>query len=204
MFSVTWRDSVEPAPISLLKSKAFDVSALQAQLTDIEWNAIKLRSEHPHSPHREVDDIWVRYNPIENYKGDMAAFNGEHEAQWYPVAEQLTEAKRIAEALLHDLNGTRLGFVLITRIAPGKQCYPHIDQGWHARFYEKYCVQVRGDKSQVFNVDGQELRTEDGDLFRFDNSRIHFVKNHSDRERISMIVCINRGPEWAGVHQRGT
>jgi uncharacterized cupin superfamily protein len=190
MFSVTWRDSVKTDRISLIKSKAFDVSGIQAELANVEWNQIKLRSEHPDSPHREVDDIWVRYNPIENYHGDMRAFNGPHFAQWYPIADQLPETKRIAEEAYAMLGGTQLGFVLITRIAPGKQCYSHIDQGWHAETYDKFCVQVKGTKDQVFNVDGEELRTEDGDLFAFNNSLPHFVKNDSAQERISMIVCI--------------
>jgi hypothetical protein len=149
-----------------------------------------LRSENPVSPHREVDDIWVRYNPIENYTGDMQRFNGPHVAHWYPIAEKLPEARRIAEALVEGVGGTQLGFVLITRIKAGKRCYPHIDQGWHARFYDKFCVQVKGNMEQVFNVDGVELRTEDGDLFVFDNSYPHFVTNDSQEDRISMIVCI--------------
>lgn len=178
--------------ISLIKKSAFDVTALQDQLQGIEWNSIKLRSEHPQSPHREVDDIWVRYNPIENYNGDMAAFNGEHEARWYPVAERLPEAKRISDALLADLGGTQLGFVLLTRIAPGKQVYPHVDQGWHARHYEKFCVCVKADEHQAFHFKDEELRTEDGDVFWFDNAYPHWVTNESNQERISMIVCIRR------------
>jgi hypothetical protein len=183
---------VNRSRISLIEKRAFDVSGIQSQLADCEWNEIKLRSEHPKSPHREVDDIWVRYNPIENYSGDMGAFNGEHEAKWYPIAQRLPAAKSVSEQLMERLGGVQLGFVLLTRITPGKRVYPHIDQGWHARHYEKFCVCVKANKNQAFHFEGEELRTEDGDLFWFDNAYPHWVTNESNQERISMIVCIRR------------
>lgn len=176
--------------ISLIKAKAFDVKPIQAELEGIEWNSIKLRSEHPQSPHREVDDIWVRYRPIDEYKGDMASFNGEHEAQWYPVAERLPSVRKAAEDLMDSVCGKRLGFVLLTRIKPGNQVYPHIDQGWHAGYYEKYCISIRANKHQAFKFKDEELRTEDGDLFWFNNSQVHAVTNESDEDRISLIICI--------------
>jgi Aspartyl/Asparaginyl beta-hydroxylase len=195
---VTWRTSVVAAPISLIKSKAFDVRPLQAELEGVEWNAIRLRSEHPQSPHREVDDIWVRYNPIENYDGDMGKFNGEHIAKWYPIAEQLPQIKRAAIEVFDYLEGHQLGFVLITRIKPGKQCYPHIDQGWHARYYDKFCLQIKGNQDQTFKFDHHELKTQDGDLFWFNNAFPHAVVNNSTEDRISMIICI-RQPNQRGA-----
>ena len=156
------------------------------------WNTIRIRTEHPKSPHREVDDIWVRYNALENYKGDIAAFNGEHEGQWYPATEILPEAKRLSEHIQQDFSGERLGAVLITKIPAGKQCYPHIDQGWHAGYYEKFALQVKGHHEQSFHVQDSELRTRDGDLYWFDNSKPHWVLNPSAEDRITLIVCIRR------------
>src|SRR5882724_3840807 len=130
----------------MVKERAYDVSALQAQLAANPqcWDAVRLRTEHPQSPHREVSDIWVRYNPMENYHGDMGAFNAEHQAEWYPVTDVLTEAKRLALEIATDYGAQELGMVLITKIPAGKQVHPHIDGGWHARHYEKLAVQIRG------------------------------------------------------------
>jgi len=175
--------------ISLLP-QTFDVQGIQAELAGVEWNTIRLRSEHPQSPHREVDDIWVRYNPIENYHGDMTAFNAEHEAKWYPIADRLPSVKRVTDELMRIVNGVRLGFVLLTRIAAGKQCYPHVDGGWHAAYYDKYCVSVKANREQAFQFKDEEVRTVDGGCFWFDNSKPHNVINPSNDERISLIVCI--------------
>jgi uncharacterized RmlC-like cupin family protein len=178
----------------MLKERAFDVGRLRDELiTQPElWDTIRHRTSHPQSPHREVSDIWVRYNPIENFHGDMQAFNAEHEAQWYPVAEQLPAAVGIADMLMGMFSGVALGAVLITKIPPGKQVYPHIDQGWHARHFEKFAVSVQGNLDQIFHFEGEHLRTQPGDLWWFDNSYPHWVTNDSDEDRITLIVCIRR------------
>lgn len=180
--------------LRMLKERAFEVDRLQDQLTCQPqlWDAIRHRTAHPQSPHREVSDIWVRYNPIENYAGDMQAFNAEHLAQWYPVADQLPEAVRVANELMAQVTGIDLGAVLITKIPAGKQVYPHIDQGWHARNFEKFAVQVRGNAKQAFHFANEDLVTRDGDLFWFDNAYPHWVTNPSVEDRITLIVCIRR------------
>jgi aspartyl/asparaginyl beta-hydroxylase (cupin superfamily) len=86
--------------------------------------------------------------------------------------------------------GGKLGFVLLTRIPPGAQVYPHTDKGWHAVNHQKFCVSVKANKSQAFCFEGEEMRTEAGDVFTFDNSHPHWVTNESDEERISLIICV--------------
>lgn len=180
--------------LRMVREHAFDVSGLQAQLETYPevWDTIRHRTEHLQSPHREVSDIWVRYNPIENFHGDMQAFNAEHRSEWYPVAEQLSEAVRIADLLMTELCGKSLGAVLITKIPPGKQVYAHVDQGWHARHFEKFAVTIKGDDEQAFFFENEYLVTHPGDLWWFDNSHPHSVSNNSDEDRITLIVCIRR------------
>lgn len=180
--------------LRMLKPQAFDVSRLQDELlTQPElWDGIRLRTEHPQSPHREVSDIWLRYNPIENFHGDMRAFNDVHTPEWYPVAAHLPDAVRLAEELKQQVCGIELGAVLITKIPAGKQVYPHIDQGWHARTFEKFAVQVKGNSEQAFHFKDETLVTQDGDLFWFENQYPHWVSNPSQEDRITLIVCIRR------------
>lgn len=178
--------------IEMLRRNAFDVRVLQEQLKQAPWDEIRHRTSHPMSPHREVSDIWVRYNPIENFHGDMQAFNAEHTAQWYPVADQIPEAVRISLELVKEMRGLALGAVLITKIPAGKRVYPHVDQGWHARTFEKFAVQVQGNARQAFHFEGESLVTDAGDLYWFDNAFPHWVINDSDEDRITLIVCMRR------------
>jgi hypothetical protein len=156
------------------------------------WNEIPFRTDFPGSPHREVDDIWVRYNSLENYHGDGVEFNSEHESVWYPVIQKIPTARLLAIELARLLDAERLGGVLITRIPARRQVYPHIDKGWHAGYYSKYIIQVASARGQSFCFADGEFPSETGDCYWFDNSVSHWVLNNSDVERISLIVCIRR------------
>lgn len=71
--------------------------------------------------------------------------------------------------------------------------HPHVDTGWHAGFYEKAAIQIKGDARQAFHFDDASLSALDGESYAFDNSKLHWVTNDSDRERITLIVCMRRG-----------
>jgi hypothetical protein len=182
--------------IELLHS-GIDVLAIKAELDAAPeiWNL------HPHrrvaygtdfvqGPHADISDVWIRYNDISNMKGDMAAFNDVHESVWYPEINKLPSVYRTVFDVMRFVCGERLGCVLITKIPAGKQCKPHIDQGWHSRYYDKFAVQIAGNDKQAFCFEGESLVTKPGDLYTFDNSFLHWVTNDSDEDRITLIICI--------------
>jgi hypothetical protein len=170
----------------------FDVSKANAEIDAANaWNDYTLRTERYGSPHDQISDIWVRFNPWENYDGDPWKFTMEqHQSEWYPVAGKIPEVRRIAEKIFKQVGGKELGGVLITQIPPGQEVKPHIDSGWHAGYYEKYAVQLMGNKDQGFYFEGEELHPESGQTYTFDNSRLHWVKNDSDEFRRTLIICI--------------
>lgn len=149
-----------------------------------------MRTKAYETPHLAVSDIWVRYNDWANFTGDIQAFNAKHVSTWYPVVHKIPAAWSLARKVLHRVGGEYLGGVLITKIPPGGEVKPHIDTGWHAGHYRKYAIQVKGNKDQAFHFEGEELRPEPGDLYTFDNSRLHWVKNDSYSDRITLIICI--------------
>lgn len=169
----------------------FDVDPLRTQLEANPhlWDKYRWRTEHARSPHREVSDIWVRYNAIENIGPH---FNDPHESVWYPVAENLPAVISLVDQLICVVQGQQLGGVLITRIPSGKQVYPHIDGGWHALHYEKFAIQVAGTEEQAFCFEREELRALSGQSYWFNNQSSHWVRNDSDEDRITLIICIRR------------
>lgn len=154
------------------------------------WNEFDLRTNHPQSPHRELSDIFVRYNARENFTGDRHSFNEPHDAVWWPSIEKLPAARDITLDLMRAVEGERLGMVLITKIPAGATCYPHVDKGWHASHYDKYAVQLASAPGQAFHVEQAALSAEPGECYWFDNSRSHWVTNESQEDRLTMIVCI--------------
>jgi len=169
----------------------YEVAPFHVELIDNPdlWNKHRWRTEHAHSPHREVSDIWARYNAIENIG---PRFNDAHTSVWYPDMQRLKYLRPIVDQLMHDVQGDQLGAVLITKIPAGCQVYPHVDGGWHALHYEKFIVQIAGNAEQSFCFENSELSALNGDVYWFNNQSAHWVKNPSNEDRISLIVCIKR------------
>lgn len=173
-------------PIKLI-ARDIDVSGIQDALADNPqyWDEFSDRTAPTDSPHYGLSDIWARFAaPWEN--GNLP-----HTSVWYPSADVLN-LKPFVYEVMSSLNGDQLGGVLITRIPAGVHCKPHIDPGWHARYYDKYALQIKANEKQKFCFEDVELVTAPGDLFWFDNSKLHWVINDSDEERITMIICIRR------------
>jgi hypothetical protein len=156
------------------------------------WSKYKLRTTQYRTPHTTVSDIWVRYNAWKNYdpKKGLAAFNDKHESVWYPAVKKIPAVLDIVDQVLEIAGGGELGGVLITKIPPGGEVLPHIDRGWHAEYYDKYAVQLLGNAQQTFHFEDSELSPYPGDVYTFDNSKTHWVKNNSNMDRITLIVCI--------------
>lgn len=142
------------------------------------------------SPHTQMTDIWVRYNAPEHLAQGPVAFNGEHDSVWYPEAAAIPEVRPVVFELMRRVEGERLGGVLITKIPPGGGIAPHVDGGWHAGYYDKYFVPIQNEPGAVFGFEDGEIRATPGEVYWFNNSRPHWVKNDSTRDRIAMIVCI--------------
>ncbi|WP_371435403.1 aspartyl/asparaginyl beta-hydroxylase domain-containing protein [Polaromonas sp.] len=172
-------------PIRLLAEGA-DVSEMQAALAAHPelWNQQTARTQSPDSPHHGLDDIWSRYADPATMRED-----GSHDSVWYPCAD-LLPVREMVFPLMAAVHGERLGGVLITRIKPGQTCKPHTDPGWHARYYDKFAVQIQAAPGQAFHFESTSLVTKPGDIFWFDNSHKHWVTNESETDRITMIVCI--------------
>lgn len=173
-------------------ASGFDVMPLQRVLLrnpDL-WDEFRFRTEDENSPHRDMQDIIVRYNERKNFDGDRDNFNNEHESVWYPCLSVIPEVKPLVFDLMRLVEGEKLGGIFITRLPPGKECYPHVDGSWHSREYEKYAIQIESAPSQGFFFDKDCLLAKPGDVYWFDNTQKHWVKNDSNFDRITMIVTI--------------
>jgi len=177
-----------------IKLIAQDVNVLALQWALHEhpelWDQQTSRTAPPDSPHHELSDIWARYADPKTMNED-----GSHDSVWYPAADVLP-VKGLVYPLMQAVQGDRLGGVLITRIKPGQVCKPHTDPGWHARYYQKFAIQIQSAPGQAFHFEDGALVTKPGDVFWFDNAFTHWVTNESAMDRITMIVCIKTDREY--------
>lgn len=179
-----------PDRIKLL-AKGIDVGPLADALAFRPelWDVNTGRTAPPSSPHHGASDIWCRFNAP---GGDG---HSPHFSVWWPAADVLP-VRDMARDLMHATGATALGGILITRVPPHGAIKPHFDPGWHARFYDKFAVQVAAAPGQRYCFKGQALETEPGDLFWFDNAHTHWVENPTDQARITAIFCLRIDDRW--------
>jgi len=158
------------------------------------WNTRKERTEHPESPHREVSDIWLRYT-----SGEFKESHNPHESVWLDAADLLPEVKKHSRAVMGLVQGDALGGILITRIPPGGQVYPHTDGGWNAETFDKFALQISGHQQQSFCYEDGEHIAAPGDLYWFNNQQSHWVINDSPIDRITLIVCVKLDKPYGGA-----
>lgn len=159
------------------------------------WNEWPLRTMYENSPHRDVDDIWLRFrDPFELSTLTPEEFcNTRYTPMWYPCMDRMQNTKKIIERIFTLVDGEELGGCLITRIPPGKQVFPHRDGGYNCEHYlSKYLLLIQSHPDQYFEIGGKKVTGEKGDLFIFDNRTTHSVVNNSDVDRISLIMSIKQ------------
>ena len=181
------------SPISFLPL-TLSVYSLLRELEDNPeiWNQYPERTSGYKTPHTKVSDVWVRYNARENLTKDWDSFHNKHTSVWYPVIEKIPSIVSIVEQVYKEVGGKELGGIFITKVPAGEIIDPHVDGGWHPEYYEKYAVQIKGNLQQAFCFDGFSLSALPGQVYTFDNSKVHWVVNGSNEDRITLIICLRR------------
>lgn len=181
-----------------LIAEHIDVGPLLAELdarSDL-WNENPGRLTGA-GPHRETQDIWCRYRALEELRGPED-YRTEHRSVWYPAREALpslcrTVFEMMAPVLVQSPE-VRLGGVLLTRIPPRCNVYPHHDRGtWHSEHYTtKLWMPLRANDLCVNTCEGDKIVMRPGEVWTFSNLKVHSVHNRGDTERIALIVCTRR------------
>lgn len=174
-------------------SGAVDTTALSValHLQPELWNAHNQRKDFQHSPHAGTSDIWVRYNDLANLTADYKAWTLEHDSVWHPAYRALPQLRPIIFGLMARCEAVRLGGVLITKIPPGGHVRPHADKGWHPTYYNvKLYLPLQTNERCWNRVGDERVVMQSGEVWYFDNTVEHEVRNEGDADRITLIVCM--------------
>lgn len=150
------------------------------------WNQNPLRTTYPDTPHCEADDIWLRFNEMSD---DPTQVIDDIQAHPYPAWHELP-VKDMVLNLMRAVGGTQLGRVLITRIAPGGEIYPHCDEGAPATFFQRYQIMLQCNPGVLFLCGDETAQMKTGDVYWFNNALEHSVLNNSNADRIALIADI--------------
>jgi hypothetical protein len=154
------------------------------------WDQFASRTGHPESPHRDASDIIARCErPEDGWP--------RRECVPYPAWYALPQLRPHIFALMARVEGLRLGRVLITRLPPGTQIYPHADIGTHALhydtepYYARYHTLLQNPRGCLFHCGDESVYMEPGSCWTFNNALEHCVTNDGDADRISLIIDIH-------------
>lgn len=161
------------------------------------WNQNTLRTKTEGTPHREIDDIWLRMNNIDKclQAKETGEFVDHRESINYPALEKLPQARSLIMALMASVQGERLGRCFISRMAPGKRILPHTDIGPdltkhydNEAYYSRFHIVLKGLPGSLFRAGDEEVCMRTGEVWWFDGTQEHEVINNSVDDRIH-VVC---------------
>ena len=182
-----------------LIAQGVDVSGVNRELAAAPelWNRDTYRTENETSPHREVDDIWLRWrDPAELTTPD--AHREPHWAVNWPAWHALPSLHPIVRNLSHVVDATARGGILITRTPAGGQVKPHVDDGWSARFFGTKLYLILQSNARCLIHCGDDVENcRAGDVVEYPNSIIHSVHNDGSTPHVNVIICFRTEPNHA-------
>lgn len=163
------------------------------------WNVDKVRTWHPQSAHRVVDDIVLRYNEFDQGDDFVERVCSDITVKNYPAFTALPECIPIVTSLMARVACEHLGRVFISRMAPGVCIPPHTDRIAPAEeafpdrmppavYYDRYQIALQATPGVVFRAGDERLYMAPGEVWWFDNCVEHEVINNSGTDRISLVV----------------
>lgn len=151
------------------------------------WNAHKVRTTHPGSPHHQVEDILLRFNEISQSVDKIV---DDKECLNYPAMFELPQARPLIYGLMSHIEGERLGRCMITKLAPGKTITAHADEGAPAEYYDRYHIVLNSTPGSVFRCGDEKICMATGDIWWFNNRIKHEVINNGTDDRVHLIIDI--------------
>lgn len=161
------------------------------------WQEDTFLRHYPQGPFGQIDTVFLRFperiydateEQIDLYRQNKLPGFDQHESIDYPAYAILPEARHIVMQVFAAVAGTRLGRVMINRMAPGSQIFPHADTPVHAAYYSRYHVVLQSDPAVKFRCGDETPYFEAGSVFWFNNKLEHEVINDSKTDRIHMII----------------
>lgn len=120
-----------------------------------------------------------------------------HENRWTSGSQAYPLARAFLKAAARRLDG-ELSRAKIVCLPPGHRVYPHIDRGEYYRWRSRYHLVLKSSGSWMRAGD-EEVRMRSGELWWFDNDKMHEARNDGDDDRIHLIFDLLHRDQPAGA-----
>lgn len=153
------------------------------------WREDTYLRDYPQGPFQDVETIFLRF-PTASVSELERSRKDPHECVWMDGALHLPAARPLIFGLMQQIQGERLGRVMINKIRPGGRIYPHADRPEHAQYWDRFHYVVMSSPGVLFRCADETAPMQAGDLWWFQNALEHEVVNNSAQDRIHLIIDI--------------
>ncbi len=111
------------------------------------------------------------------------------ESRWTSGSVAFPHVRRFIQAAADGLGGLP-GRAKIVNLPPGKRVYPHVDRGAYYLVHARFHLVLRSTDGSMLRVGGETQRLQNGELWWFDNNKVHEAWNDGDENRIHLIFDV--------------
>ena len=152
------------------------------------WNWLNLRRMAYQSQHNYVDDIVLRFQPVQG-KFIMSDFMDSEEMADYFVQNYLPYTMNFINTLT---NGKKIGRIVIAKLKAGGIIGDHIDEGDYHKNYLRYHLVIDTNDKVIFTCEDEKQFMPQGTIWWFNNQVTHNVKNEGNTDRTHIVLDIKQ------------
>src|ERR1700743_407422 len=147
------------------------------------WNQYTFRQEHPLSPHKDTEAIYLRWSE------EMSA-----KAAVYDLTCQKKEAEKYFPDILwkiEEIIKTPILRAAFVKLNPGGSIAEHADGGPWAEITSRFHIGINLNAAQLF-VENEQINILPGEIFWFNKHVRHAASNPGKNARIHLIIDTER------------
>lgn len=162
------------------------------------WNEHRFRTTYKGTPHRDVDDILLRFSSFDKIADPDCIEDvlQDTDPVFYPAWHKLVQVRPIVFDTMRRMEAIALGRVIISRLRPGGAIAAHADAdgAYTAQEGLRLHVALQGEPGSLYHCGGETVTMRTGQVWWFDHRAVHAVENNSADDRIHLMIDMVRAP----------
>lgn len=150
------------------------------------WNWLNVRRMFPGSEHKMVDDIVMRFAPLDRATSAAQVFDGIESVSYFPWFAMSAIRKLVEDFEPQESKG--IGRVVVALLRSGGIIRAHRDEGAYAEAHRRFHFALTSSSECLFSCGDEQVIMAPGEVWEFNHHEVHQVINASDEPRIHVIA----------------
>ena len=150
------------------------------------YNWLNVRRIFPGSEHGQVDDIILRFAPLDRATSAAEVFNGLESVSYFPWFAMSNIRKLVEDFEPEGSKG--IGRVVVAALRAGGIIRAHRDEGAYADAHRRFHFSLVSSDECTFTCGDEQVIMAPGEAWEFNHHEVHKVMNASNEPRIHVIA----------------